>query len=316
MDFFPDSDATSRVYYPSGVTQSETTDTLDTTLRFTGQRLIVDLGMYFYQTRWYDPVSSRWLQADSLVPDPFNPMDWDRYAYVQYNPIRYDDPTGHMVDDGLKNEGGGSSTDVPLTDNGYRVYTLYMNYNMRSGWWNHNEPGALTPKNFLGLAIVWERSSIPDLASNPEWIQEATARQIWMVGDKVHDPYCTMGKPCINGIFNFLGAYAGMYHNTSRFTIYDNPKAQPHPTLFISTKGENLDSIMDTAAIWGDKIINPPLKWTRFDENGLFDWGNVDKAAEATASSLPQGTGVSQIFYFAPENFVIRTYTQFIHPSW
>ena len=84
------------MYYPSGVTQSETVGTLDTTLRFTGQRLIVDLGLYFYQTRWYDPVSSRWLQADSLVPDPFNPMDWDRYAYVRNNPVNFTDPTGHI----------------------------------------------------------------------------------------------------------------------------------------------------------------------------------------------------------------------------
>ena len=39
------------------------------------------------------------LSPDSIVPDPYNPLDWNRYSYARYNPIRYTDPTGHMVAD-------------------------------------------------------------------------------------------------------------------------------------------------------------------------------------------------------------------------
>jgi hypothetical protein len=37
----------------------------------------------------------RFLQPDSSIPDPYNPLDFDRYAYVNYNPVNRTDPSGH-----------------------------------------------------------------------------------------------------------------------------------------------------------------------------------------------------------------------------
>ena len=34
-------------------------------------------------------------QPDTIVPDPYNSQDYDRYAYARNNPIRYTDPSGH-----------------------------------------------------------------------------------------------------------------------------------------------------------------------------------------------------------------------------
>jgi RHS repeat-associated protein len=81
--------------YPGGES------TLPTTFRFTGQRQEVALsavnGLYDYGARWYDPALGRFIQADTLVPDPYNPLDWDRFSYARNNPVRYTDPTGHLV---------------------------------------------------------------------------------------------------------------------------------------------------------------------------------------------------------------------------
>jgi hypothetical protein len=33
--------------------------------------------------------------ADTIIPQPGNPMAWDRYSYGLNNPLRYTDPTGH-----------------------------------------------------------------------------------------------------------------------------------------------------------------------------------------------------------------------------
>ena len=45
--------------------------------------------------RWYDPALGRFIQPDTLVPDPADAKMFDRYAYVNNNPIKYTDPTGH-----------------------------------------------------------------------------------------------------------------------------------------------------------------------------------------------------------------------------
>lgn len=45
------------------------------------------------------------VQPDTLIPDIYNPQSLNRYSYVNNNPIRYNDPTGHMLDDGCGTTG-------------------------------------------------------------------------------------------------------------------------------------------------------------------------------------------------------------------
>lgn len=50
-------------------------------------------------------------QPDTLIPDPYNPLDWNRYSYARYNPIRYKDPSGHFSEDQIKKFLGFSKDD-------------------------------------------------------------------------------------------------------------------------------------------------------------------------------------------------------------
>ncbi len=67
-----------------------------TRYNYTGQRLDYT-GLLYYGARYYDPTLMRFTQPDTLVPDPANPQSLNRYAYVLNNPLRYTDPTGHIV---------------------------------------------------------------------------------------------------------------------------------------------------------------------------------------------------------------------------
>jgi RHS repeat-associated protein len=58
------------------------------------------LGIYHYGARFYSPYINRFLSADTIVPSYANPQSLNRYSYVNNNPLRYVDPTGHMIDDG------------------------------------------------------------------------------------------------------------------------------------------------------------------------------------------------------------------------
>jgi RHS repeat-associated protein len=65
-------------------------------------------GLVFYNARWlrsvpvakrrgYDPYITQFSQPDSIVPDPYNSQDWDRYSYARNNPLVYTDPSGHCA---------------------------------------------------------------------------------------------------------------------------------------------------------------------------------------------------------------------------
>jgi len=61
-----------------------------------------DFGLMYYNARYYDPALGRFTSADTLIPEPGNPQSWDRYAYVENNPLRYTDPSGHMQSCGME----------------------------------------------------------------------------------------------------------------------------------------------------------------------------------------------------------------------
>jgi RHS repeat-associated protein len=80
-------------YYPWGGTRYDT-GTTPTSFRYTGQRQ-AEVGLYYYGARYYDPQVGRFVSPDSIIPNPGDPVSFDRFAYVRNNPIKFYDPTGH-----------------------------------------------------------------------------------------------------------------------------------------------------------------------------------------------------------------------------
>jgi len=80
-------DAWGETRYNSGTTPTER--------HYTGQIEESGFGLYFYNARWYDSSLSRFIQADTIIPQPGSPQGWDRYAYTNNNPVKYSDPSGH-----------------------------------------------------------------------------------------------------------------------------------------------------------------------------------------------------------------------------
>lgn len=48
------------------------------------------------KARWYDPAIGRFISPDTIVPNPTNPQSFNRYSYVDNNPVNFSDPTGHI----------------------------------------------------------------------------------------------------------------------------------------------------------------------------------------------------------------------------
>ena len=73
-----------------------TTGSSGSSYKFTDQELDSETGLYNYDARLYDPEIGRFISADPIVPDPFNPQSLNRYSYVLNNPLIYTDPSGYQ----------------------------------------------------------------------------------------------------------------------------------------------------------------------------------------------------------------------------
>jgi RHS repeat-associated protein len=69
-----------------------------TSVGYTGQRLDTDSGLMFYNARFYDPVLSYFVSADTIAADKNDPKTRNRYSYVLNNPVKYNDPSGNCAD--------------------------------------------------------------------------------------------------------------------------------------------------------------------------------------------------------------------------
>ena len=82
-------------FFSFGSTRS---GTVTTAQKFTGQRLD-STGLYYYGARYYDPSIGRFISPDTITQDPMNPQCFNRYSYTFNNPLKYTDPSGHLVND-------------------------------------------------------------------------------------------------------------------------------------------------------------------------------------------------------------------------
>ena len=62
--------------------------------RFTGQEYDDETGLYNYHARLYDPGTGRFMQADPVHTDRAGMDSYDRYEYVNANPVNFVDPDG------------------------------------------------------------------------------------------------------------------------------------------------------------------------------------------------------------------------------
>jgi RHS repeat-associated protein len=84
------------LYYPYGEQRwSASGGTLPTDFTYTGQRADSYTQLIHMGARWYDAQIGRWISADTIVPEPGNPQDLNRYSYVRNSPLNLVDPSGH-----------------------------------------------------------------------------------------------------------------------------------------------------------------------------------------------------------------------------
>ena len=94
-------------YYPFGAIRTGGTQSKQL---FTGQINDPETGLDYYNSRYYNSHIGRFAQADSILPNVYDPQQLNRYSYVNNNPLTYNDPSGHCGWDGCVAEFIASAT--------------------------------------------------------------------------------------------------------------------------------------------------------------------------------------------------------------
>jgi len=79
---------------------------LDLGLKYTGKDLDEDTGLYYFNARWYDAKTGRFISEDPIRDG----LNW--YAYCSNNPVNYVDPTGLFDESTGKVEEGDNLTEI------------------------------------------------------------------------------------------------------------------------------------------------------------------------------------------------------------
>jgi RHS repeat-associated protein len=143
-------------YYPFGEARFSTSSMVTDKL-FTGQRQIAELGIYHYGARFYSPKLGRFLSADTIVPRYAYPQSLNRFSYVVNNPLKYTDPTGHMMDDGNHGEGGHCDRKCIKRLNQERKHKKNKDKNEADGGGGHPlpSPALAAPDPDVPIACDW-----------------------------------------------------------------------------------------------------------------------------------------------------------------
>lgn len=254
-------------YYPFGDTISDTGGEF-VKHKYTSQELDTETGLYYYQARYYDPTLARFLSADTIVPELSNPQTLNRYSYVNNNPLRYTDPTGHIAQQNTHN-GSPYSFSMRFNSNGNSFSSFGPGNSFGTGSRslrapaNYFKPNFIDPLDYIKipLALVSFAMNPPNGYFAKEAIARNTVRERIPFGETwLFDRYETAkGTP----LFARQGEFSLLAASTKRVGT-ENDWHQPIPQPPIAITGYTL---------WPENLVAPlvvDLSFTPLSESYDF----------------------------------------------
>ena len=125
---------------------------------FTSQRRDSYIKLYDYGARWYDPLIGRFISPDTIIPDPADSQSFNRYAYVNNNPLNYIDPSGHEpCDNGNWGDCQPESSEpfTPPDADGEDVSDIVRQYDPNYGNPYYNDPNYSNDPTVSANFSIW-----------------------------------------------------------------------------------------------------------------------------------------------------------------
>ena len=252
------------------------------------------------------------MSADSVVPGAGNPQSYDRFSYVQNNPLSFRDPTGHLLcsevpwEEDCDENSDGQVTSVArrggLTGWGEHMLELFLEYRRTPGWWNQD--GDFTLEKILGLTLYYEFADTPSDGVAP--FTEAAGRKIsWWCQE----------NGCSNdmaAVLNYIGTRQVMRDRYNDWKYEDaNLKDVTKESYRPGTYGVAIGMAQNA-------LNNPAWQSGEVGYNIPWDWGNLSMFpadVRAVMANIDEfSLAVNAVIYRYGDNpntaFVIFSYNQ------
>ena len=170
-----------------------TPSSLGTDYKFTGQREEASLGLYFFVSRFFDPSLGRFTSPDTIVPTSTQGTQaWDRYAFVNNNPVRYNDPTGHSAECDLNPcDEEESESQPPPSCLPNDAQCLLEDIQSKYGIVVNNADGLWTPDQLVAIGLGMQKLMA---AMGNEAFQGLFSGVVFSIGDCSAKRMCTTGN--------------------------------------------------------------------------------------------------------------------------
>lgn len=230
---------------------------------------------------------NRFLSPDSIIPDPYNPLDWDRYSYVGNNPVNRTDPTGHTYCNigackKPKKDGSGGLTDVASRSSSMEGKGLdsHTGARVEKSQNVYNEVLGVSGKTHLTIEELLTMLSQMEFGilsgTDYDFSEEALGRQLYH--------WCGSDGLCQGDqLWQFLGSLHAWYGNA--------------PSDLVSYIGNAIG--IETS----DRILNQEPSWKMGSQwNRPFAFGNLNMFPNARGAMIAGGQGRDE-----GQSWVLRT---------
>ncbi len=260
-------------------------------------------------TRWYDPYIAHFAQADSVLDNPIT--GWDRYSYVQNNPLSFTDPSGHETDQCASdpmtlgcpqpeyitkqnnpNTWDEIDTSLLKSNKAQNLYLLYTEmWKQKDGWWwDKYGEGGFTVWEFMAVMWSYEQAGYsPGRNVSASMANHAAA---WCA---------TQGcdSTTAEGALSFLVAYSSSAQKRAESVLF---KHKSLGDVFYKPPSYYSDGMHVVAAIYAraSTLVHPT--W-------LYDFGNVSLSIEVLGKMIKRGM-VYDYWGTGDSTFIVMTKCQ------
>ncbi len=137
--------------------------------RYRGYYYDSETGLYYLMSRYYDPVTHRFINADGYFQSGGDILDANMSAYCRNNPNTYIDKSGCLVCTigfsvmGFAGLAAGGTLYLAFDDKGNcGIFLSYIDYNKSGGM------GILGASGTITTSVIWDADTIDDLSNNYE----------------------------------------------------------------------------------------------------------------------------------------------------